>query len=326
LSTLVTGGAGFIGSHLVERLLEAGHEVVVLDNFDTFYDPKVKERNLARARDFRGFTEVRGDIRNAATYGRLPEGIDTVIHLAARAGVRPSIEDPQLYVDVNLRGTMLLLEFMRARGIKRLIFGSSSSVYGDSAPVPFSETDPGDRPISPYAATKRAGELLVHAHAQLFGIGAVCLRFFTVYGPRQRPDLAIHKFARMMSAGEEIPMFGDGTSERDYTYIDDILDGVEGAIDFLGRSPGTYEIVNLGGARTVTLADMIDQVASALGTTPSIVHMHEQPGDVHRTFADVSKAERLFGYRPSMPFAEGIRRFVEWFELEHEPVATGGFS
>lgn len=317
MKILITGGAGFIGSHLGERLLGAGHAVVALDNFDTFYDPSIKESNLARARDHHGFTEIRGDIRDPAAYARLPEEIDTVIHLAARAGVRPSIEDPDLYMDVNLRGTSLLLEFMCARGIRRLLFGSSSSVYGDAAPVPFSESDPSDRPISPYAATKRAGELIVHAHGHLFGMGALCLRFFTVYGPRQRPDLAIHKFARMMHAGESIPMFGDGTSERDYTYIDDILDGIEGALEYLNRHPGAYEVVNLGGARTISLRDMIARVAEAMGVEPRISRMSEQAGDVRRTFADVSKAESLFGYRPSVPFPEGVRRFADWYRMRH---------
>lgn len=314
---LVTGGAGFIGSHLGERLLGAGHRVVALDNFDTFYDPAIKERNLARCRAFGTFTEVRGDIRDPDVYARLPDDIDTVVHLAARAGVRPSIDDPQLYADVNLHGTVRMLEFMRQRGIRRLLFGSSSSVYGDTAAVPFSEDAPGDRPISPYAATKRAGELLAHAHGHLFGIGAICLRFFTVYGPRQRPDLAIHKFARLMAAGESIPMFGDGTSERDYTYITDILDGIEGALGLLSREPGVFEVVNLGGARTISLRDMIDHVAVAMDVQPRISRMPAQAGDVRQTYADVSKAERLLGYRPSMPFTEGLRRFAEWYRAEH---------
>jgi UDP-glucuronate 4-epimerase len=240
-----------------------------------------------------------------------------VIHLAARAGVRPSIQDPELYLDVNVNGTMRLLEFMRRRAIGRLLFGSSSSVYGDSATVPFSEEDHADRPISPYAATKRAGELLVHSHAHLYGIDAVCLRFFTVYGPRQRPDLAIHKFARLLAAGRPIPMFGDGSTERDYTEITDILDGIQGALRFLVQNPGTFEIVNLGGARTTPLRTMIESVADAVGLEPIIERHPEQPGDVRRTYADVSKAERLFGYRPSVPFNEGIRRFGDWFVREH---------
>jgi UDP-glucuronate 4-epimerase len=316
VSVLVTGAAGFIGSHLVERLLDEGMEVVGLDNFDSFYDPAVKERNLDRARGFARFTEVRGDIRDPAAYGRLPDDIDTVVHLAALAGVRPSIRDPHGYFDVNVRGTLLLLDFMKSRAIPRLLFGSSSSVYGNAAPVPFKEDDAGDRPISPYAATKRAGELIVHAHGHLYGIDSVCLRFFTVYGPRQRPDLAIHTFARRLAEGLPIQMYGDGTSERDYTYIDDILDGIEGAMRYLHRTPGAYEIVNLGGARTVTLRDMIIHVATALGVSPHIEVCGEQPGDVRRTYADVAKAERLFGYHPSVSFDEGTRRFAEWFLSE----------
>jgi UDP-glucuronate 4-epimerase len=316
VSVLVTGAAGFIGSHLVERLLDDGMEVVGLDNYDTFYDPTVKERNLDRARGFARFTEVRGDIRDAEAYRRIPYEIDTVIHLAALAGVRPSIRDPHGYFDVNVRGTLLLLDFMKDRGIPRLLFGSSSSVYGNSASVPFVEDDAGDRPISPYAATKRAGELIVHAHGHLYGIDAICLRFFTVYGPRQRPDLAIHTFSRRLLEGLPIQMYGDGTSERDYTYVDDILDGIEGAMRYLAGAPGTYEIVNLGGARTITLRDMIIHVATALGVSPRIEMLCEQAGDVRRTFADVSKARRLFGYEPSVSFEDGTRRFAEWFLSE----------
>ncbi|HUF76935.1 MAG TPA: NAD-dependent epimerase/dehydratase family protein [Longimicrobiales bacterium] len=318
MSILITGAAGFIGSHLCERLLLRGHRVVGMDCFDSFYDPWIKERNLAVARGMDGFVELRADIRDPEAYTRLPDDIECVVHLAARAGVRPSIEEPGLYVDVNINGTVALLEFMRARQIHRLVFGSSSSVYGNSAPVPFSEEDHADRPISPYAATKRSGELLVHAHADLFDMSAVCLRFFTVYGPRQRPDLAIHKFARLLAAGEEIPMFGDGSSERDYTEIEDILDGVEAAIHYTARNPRAYEIVNLGGARTIQLLRMIRLIGDAIGVEPRIRQLADQPGDVRRTFADVSKAQRLFGYAPSVPFEEGIHRFGTWYLQEQE--------
>lgn len=324
MSILVTGAAGFIGSHLSERLLARGHSVIGLDNFDTFYPPSVKERNLDVARAHDGFLELRGDLRDPDAYEGLPDDIEAVVHLAARAGVRPSIRDPKLYLDVNVNGTLLLLEFMRARGIRKLLFGSSSSVYGDTAPVPFTETDHADRPISPYAATKRSGELIVHSHAHLYGLDAICLRFFTVYGPRQRPDLAIHKFARLMTEGDEIPMFGDGSSERDYTEIADILDGIEGALRYLERSTGTYEIVNLGGGRTTSLRTMIGLLSEAIGVEPRIVRMAEQPGDVQRTYADVSKAERLWGYRPSVPFEQGVRRFADWFVSEHAPRLTAG--
>jgi UDP-glucuronate 4-epimerase len=313
VNILVTGAAGFIGSHLAERLLASGHSVVGLDSFDTFYDPAIKERNLDEARSWRRFQEVRGDIRDPDTYDRVPDEVEAVIHLAARAGVRPSIADPMLYMDVNVNGTTRLLEFIREREIPTLLFGSSSSVYGDSAPVPLCEDDPADRPISPYAATKRAGELLVHSHCHLYGLGALCLRFFTVFGPRQRPDLAIHKFAGMLRDGEVIPMFGDGSSERDYTEVEDILDGIEGALEYLLQSPGTYDIVNLGGGRTITLRQMIDEIGDAMGVQPRVRRLPDQPGDVRRTFADLSKAHRLLGYRPSVPFDEGIRRFASWF-------------
>jgi len=316
MSILVTGAAGFIGSHLVERLLTDGEEVVGLDCFDDFYDPAAKERNLAAARDHGAFHEARIDLRDPEALRGLPESVDTVVHLAARAGVRPSIEQPELYTSVNVAGTVTLLEWMRERGIRDLVFASSSSVYGNRSQVPFSEKDPVDAPISPYAATKRSGELICHTWHHLFGMSVVALRFFTVYGPRQRPDLAIHKFARLMRDDRPIPRFGDGTTERDYTYIDDILQGVAGAIDFVRASEPVFEIVNLGESRTVSLHEMISTLADEMGVQPTIRELPEQPGDVQRTFADVSKAGQLFGYRPTTEFREGIRRFLEWFRQE----------
>lgn len=316
MSILVTGAAGFIGSHLVERLLADGREVVGLDCFDDFYDPVIKERNLAAARDHAAFREVRGDLRDPGVLCGLPESVDAVIHLAARAGVRPSIEDPALYASVNVLGTVAVLEWMRSRGIRDLVFASSSSVYGNRSQVPFSEADPVDRPISPYAATKRSGELLCHTYHHLFGTSVVALRFFTVYGPRQRPDLAIRKFARLMRDGETVPMFGDGSTERDYTYIEDILDGVTGALGFVQGPDPAYEIVNLGESRTISLRRMIDTLAEELDRRPVVRELPEQPGDVRRTFADVSKAAELFGYRPTTEFRDGIRRFLEWFAEE----------
>ena len=312
MSILVTGGAGFIGSHLCERLLEDAFEVVSLDSYDDFYDPAIKRGNLAECRDHARFTEVEGDIRDAATLDRLPE-VDSIIHLAARAGVRPSIQDPVLYQDVNVGGTLALLELARKRGIRRFVFGSSSSVYGNNEKVPFSEDDSVDRPISPYAATKKAGELLCHTYHHLDGLGVLCLRFFTVYGPCQRPDLAIHKFTRLMSAGEPIPRFGNGTTERDYTYVDDILEGVMGALEYVEAHPDAYEIINLGESRTVSLNEMIDTVSRALGVTPAINELPLQPGDALRTYADVSKARALLSYAPRTGFQEGVRWFVEWF-------------
>ena len=314
MSILVTGSAGFIGSHVVDTLLESGHEVVGFDNFDSFYDVAIKERNLSSARDFDAFSQIRGDIRSAEAVASVPDDVDTIVHLAARAGVRPSIEAPAEYVDVNLNGTARLLELARDRRIDRFVFASSSSVYGENRKVPFSEDDPVDNPISPYAATKRSGELLCHAFHHLEGSSVICLRFFTVYGPRQRPDLAIHKFARLMSQGRPIPVFGDGSSRRDYTYIDDTLSGVSGALRYLDGRPGVFEVVNLGESRTVTLSEMIRVLSEEMGVEPSIDRKPTQPGDVQRTFADVSKAGALFQYLPATEFRDGIRYFLDWFQ------------
>ncbi len=307
---LVTGAAGFIGSHLVETLLEEGHRVVGLDNFDHFYDPEVKRRNVERALAFPRFRLVEGDIRDLELVEGLlaDERISTVVHLAARAGVRPSIEQPMLYTSVNLDGTSSILEAMRRRGVSRLLFASSSSVYGNNESLPFRETDNVDHPISPYAATKKAGELLCHTYHHLFGIDVACLRFFTVYGPRQRPEMAIHKFTRMMAAGEEIPMYGDGSSARDYTYIDDIVQGIL-AID---RNFTGYRIINLGESETTTLARLIELIADELGVTPRIDAMPLQPGDVRITYADIDAA-RALGYAPVTRIEEGIGKFVRWY-------------
>ena len=317
---LVTGAAGFIGSHLVERLLDRGHEVVGFDNFDDFYDPGVKRANLGAARDHEGFLLVEGDIRDADALAALPDGCTSIVHLAARAGVRPSIEQPVLYHDVNVAGTLELLELARRRGIREFVFGSSSSVYGNNRKVPFAETDPVDHPISPYAATKRAGELLCHTYRHLFGIGCVALRFFTVYGPRQRPDLAIHKFTRRLAAGRPIQQFGDGSSRRDYTHIDDILQGVEASLEYLGRTDAPFEIVNLGESQTVELARLIALISEALGVTPEIEILPPQPGDVEQTYADISRARELFGYAPTTPIEAGIPAFVDWYREAHASV------
>ncbi len=314
--TLVTGAAGFIGSHVADRLLDAGHAVIGLDNFDGFYDPAIKRRNLSRAAGHPAFELVEGDIRDPAVLAALPDDIGLIVHLAARAGVRPSIEQPLLYQDVNVTGTQRLLELARERGIRRFVFGSSSSVYGNNEKVPFSEDDPVDRPISPYAATKRAGELLCHTYHHLFGTGILCLRFFTVYGPRQRPDLAIHKFTRLLARGEEIPRFGDGGTKRDYTHISDILQGVEGAIAHLDAHPDAFEIVNLGESRTVELSRLIELIASALGVEPRIRPLPPQPGDVERTCADITKARELLGYDPNVSIEEGIPAFVDWYRRQ----------
>jgi len=310
-ATLVTGGAGFIGSHLVERLLRDGRRVVVLDNFDPFYDAAIKRDNLRRASSAPGFSLVEGDIRDpkAVAQALATAPVDTVIHLAARAGVRPSIKDPALYVSVNLDGTVTLLEACRREDVPTFVFGSSSSVYGDNDKVPFSEDDPVDHPVSPYAATKRAGELLAHTYHHLFGMRVSCLRFFTVYGPRQRPDLAIHAFARRIRAGEALPVFGDGTSGRDYTYVDDIVEGIVRAAE---RTSG-FHVWNLGGSHPVTLDEMIARLARGLSKEAILDRQPPQPGDVRRTYADIARAQRDLDWRPEVGFDEGIDRFLAWF-------------
>jgi len=313
VKVLITGSAGFIGSHLAESLLADGHTVVGIDNFDPFYDRSVKEANLADIRAGGGdFRFVEADIRDADAVDALfaDEGpFDAIAHLAARAGVRPSIEDPMLYEQVNMAGTInLLAAATRAETMPKFIFGSSSSVYGNNEKLLFSEADSVDFPISPYAATKRSGELMAHVYHRLYGLDVWCLRFFTVYGPRQRPDLAIHKFARKILAGESIPKFGDGSASRDYTYISDIVAGVRAAID---RCSG-YEIINLGSRNPVTLTDMIATVAAACGREPIVEQLPMQPGDVNCTYADVAKAGELLDYAPSMPFADGVAALVDW--------------
>lgn len=319
MSILITGSAGFIGSHLVDRMLERGLEVVGLDSFDAFYDRATKEANIGRALEHGGFTQLEGDIRDATVLGRVPDSVRCVVHLAALAGVRPSIQRPEEYASVNVQGTVVLLEWMRSRGIRDLLFASSSSVYGNNEKVPFAETDPVDFPISPYAATKRSGELICHTYHHLFGLSVLALRFFTVYGPRQRPDLAIHKFARLLQAGRAIPRYGDGSTERDYTYIDDILHGLEGALAAVGGADPAFEIVNLGGSATVRLSDMIRILGEEMGVRPEIEPLPLQPGDVQRTYADVAKARALLGYEPSTDFRAGIRSFVRWLEATEPP-------
>jgi UDP-glucuronate 4-epimerase len=308
---LVTGGAGFIGSHLVERLLAEGYGIVALDNFDSFYDPAIKRANTEQASADKNYRLVEGDIRDAGMLADLfaAETFDAVVHLAARAGVRPSIEDPVLYSSVNLDGTTRLLEACRRHDVRRFIFGSSSSVYGNNRKVPFSEADPVDHPISPYAATKKAGEVICHSFHHLFGMDITCLRFFTVYGPRQRPEMAIHKFARLMQEGEEIEQYGDGGSARDYTYVGDI---VEGVVRSLRRCSG-YRILNLGGSQTLTLKELVQKIGDGLGVLPRVKQLPMQPGDVMRTWADITQAERELGWRPEVQIDDGLKQFLQWF-------------
>jgi UDP-glucuronate 4-epimerase len=313
-NVLVTGGAGFIGSHLVGRLLgEGAWRVSVVDDFNDFYDPAVKRRNVAPYQGREGFGLYEADIRDRAALGRIFEEtrFDCVVHLAARAGVRPSLTEPVLYAETNINGTLNLLELARTHGVRQFVFGSSSSVYGENEKVPFAEDDPVFKPISPYAATKAAGELLCHTYSHLFGLRSVCLRFFTVYGARQRPDLAIHKFARLISTGSPIPVFGDGTTRRDYTFVEDIIAGVRAALDY---EASLYEVINLGESRTVELRELIGLLEKELGRDAIIDRQPTQPGDVPQTFADISKARRLLGYDPQTSIEEGIRRFVEWFK------------
>jgi UDP-glucuronate 4-epimerase len=310
---LVTGGAGFIGSHLVDHLIGNGvARMVVLDNFDEFYDPKIKRTNIATNLNHPSFRLVVCDIRNYVALRQLfsEEIFDCIIHLAAKAGVRPSVNDPRTYQEVNVAGTLNLLELARLHGIKKFIFGSSSSVYGLSAEPPFKEDAP-LAPISPYAATKAAGEMLSHTYSYLYGLQVCCLRLFTVYGPRQRPDLAIHKFARKILDKSPIPVYGDGTSKRDFTYIDDIIQGIMASIDY-DATP--FEIINLGESQTVTVNRVVELLEEVLGERAIIEQHPPQPGDLPLTHADVNKAKKLLGYRPSMPIEAGIRKFADWLK------------
>ena len=307
---LITGGAGFIGSHLVDSLLDDGVRVTVVDNFDAFYDPEVKRHNVERHLAHESYQLIEADIRDEnALESRLPHDVDIVVHLAARAGVRPSIADPLTYQDVNVRGTHNLLELCRRRGVHRFVFGSSSSVYGVNPRVPWREEDTSLQPVSPYASTKASGELLGHVYAALYGIRFVGLRFFTVYGPRQRPDLAIHHFARLMLQGKPIPVYGDGSALRDYTYVADIVDGIRAA---MGYDTTPFEVINLGNDSPVTLAALIEALEQALGVEARIDRRAAQPGDVPKTWASVEKAGRLLGYRPKVALARGLANFVDW--------------
>ena len=310
---LITGGAGFIGSHLVEHLLREGAwNVTVVDDLNDFYSPDVKRANLASLRAVGDFQFVEADIRCPESLQPIfdENEFGVIVHLAARAGVRPSLREPKLYVETNINGTMNLLELARDHGVGQFVFGSSSSVYGTNEKMPFSEDDRIHQPISPYAATKAAGELLCHTYSHLFDIRTVCLRFFTVYGARQRPDLAIHKFSRLITEGKPIQVFGDGSTRRDYTYVDDIISGVRAAIDY---KDSMHEIFNLGESETTELTRLIELLEESLGQKAVIDRQPMQPGDVPITFADISKAKKLLGYVPETKIEDGIPKFVEWF-------------
>lgn len=307
---LVTGGAGFIGSHLVEKLLALGHVVAILDDFNDFYDPRIKRENIAAVADKVHIHQI--DLRDGNAVRTLfhHEKFDVIMHLAARAGVRPSIHHPQLYYDANVIGTLHLLEAARTTGIERFIFASSSSVYGILKKAPFSEDLPITQTISPYAASKVAAEFLCSTYSHLYRLRIITLRFFTVYGPRQRPDLAIHKFTKKIHAGDPIDQFGDGTTRRDYTYIDDIMQGVIASLDYNGP---LFDIFNLGESETVQLKDLIGAIETALGKKAKINYLPEQPGDVPLTCADISKARKLLDYQPTTPLRVGLPKFVDWF-------------
>ncbi|GAB0155854.1 GDP-mannose 4,6-dehydratase [Chryseobacterium sp. Alg-005] len=337
MNYLVTGGSGFIGSHLTEHLLKNGHSVINIDNFDDFYNYEIKIKNtlesVGRPSDFEftdketdiekltflsksnNYTLYYQDIRDKNGLEKIFQAhqVDMVIHLAALAGVRPSIERPLEYEEVNIRGTMNLWELCREYGIKKIICASSSSVYGNNEKIPFAETDNVDHPISPYAATKKCGEILGHVYHQLYHIDMIQLRFFTVYGPRQRPDLAIHKFTKLIAEDQEIPFYGDGTTARDYTYIDDIIDGIIKSISYLENNLNIYEIINLGESEVINLSEMLSTIENTLDKTANKKVLPMQPGDVQKTNADIAKAKTLIGYQPDTHFQNGIKKFVEWF-------------
>lgn len=328
-SILITGGAGFIGSHLCEKLLELGYKVINIDSLNGFYDISFKRSNLYAVMAFlqkNGISADRyafcqGDIRD----GTFLEGIfgageiDAIIHLAAYAGVRPSIENPLLYMDVNVNGTVNMLEMAKKYNINKFIFASSSSVYGNSPAVPFSEAFSADMPISPYAASKKAGELICHTYSYLYGISMACLRFFTVYGPRQRPDLAICKFTRLMFEDREIPFYGDGSMGRDYTYITDIVDGIVRSVNWAKNQNGNYEIFNLGNSNPVSLKEMVKALEKATGRRARLHKMENQPGDMRLTYADIAKSRSILGYDPAVRFEDGVKAFVDWYLMEFGP-------
>ncbi len=318
----ITGGAGFIGSTLTERLLNEGNKIITLDNFCDFYDQKIKEDNIKLFLNNPNYKLYRGDIRNRIDIKKVfdENEIDVVMHLAAMAGVRPSIEDPILYQNVNGLGTQNLLEEAKLHNVKNLVMASSSSVYGNCKEVPFREDMVVDFAISPYAATKKANEVMAHVYHKLNNMNIIMLRFFTVYGPKQRPDLAINKFTRLMLNDEEIPMFGDGTTSRDYTYVDDIVDGICKSCDYVMNNDNVYEIINLGSNNPISLKQMIEVIGKTLGIEPKIKQMNMQPGDVDRTFADINKAKELLGYNPSISFEEGIKKFIEWYKEKRHSI------
>ncbi len=314
MKILVTGGAGFIGSNLCESLIKE-NQIFCLDNFCNYYNPEIKRNNIKNILNDGNFTLCEGDIRDSDFLNRIfsDNRIDIVIHLAGMAGVRPSIENPEYYADVNINGTIKILEVMKKYDVKNLIFASTSSIYGNNKKIPFSESDNVDFPISPYASTKKACELIIHNYYHLYGVSSTILRFFTVYGPRQRPDLAIHKFTDLISSGKEITVFGDGSTSRDYTFIEDIVSGITSAVEY-NRSKCSYDVINLGNNSPVKLTEMIQTIEDSLGIKAKKKYMEMQPGDVDITYADITKAENKLNYKPTTSFEEGIRRFTLWYK------------
>lgn len=312
----ITGGAGFIGSSLTKKLLDNGNKVVVIDNFNSYYDPKLKEKNVQEFYQNNNYKLYKGDIRNREEVKKIfdENNIDVIVHLAAMAGVRPSIEDPVLYQEVNGLGTQIILEEAHLHDVMNLVMASSSSVYGNCKEVPFKENMIVDYAISPYAATKKANEVMAHVYHKLYHMNILMLRFFTVYGPKQRPDLAINKFTRLMLNNEEIPMFGDGSTSRDYTYIEDIVDGIIKSCAYAATHNDVYEILNIGSNNPISLKEMIEIIGEELGVKPKIKELPMQPGDVDQTYADISKAKELIGYEPSTSFKEGIKEFIKWYK------------
>ncbi len=319
MEILITGGAGFIGSSLADELLKE-NRVIVIDNFCDFYNPEIKEKNIVEAMKNENYVLYRGDIRDKNLLNEIfsTNKIDVVVHLAAMAGVRPSIENPLLYQEVNCMGTQNILEMMKTYKVNKLVMASSSSVYGNNKKVPFNENDIVDFAISPYAATKKANEVMTHVYHELYGINVIMLRFFTVYGPRQRPDLAINKFTKLMINNEEIPMFGDGMTSRDYTYISDIVYGIKKSMAYVTKNKNVYEIINLGNSSPVTLKEMINTIGDVLDIKPKIKQLPMQMGDVEKTYADISKAKKILGYEPQVSFKDGIKKFVEWYYKNKE--------
>jgi UDP-glucuronate 4-epimerase len=325
-TTLVTGGAGFIGSHLCEHLLHKGHKVINIDSYDEFYNVETKRKHVEDTLQLlrqlglpeENYVPYSVDIRDQHMLEKIFQAHDihNVVHLAGCAGVRPSIDDPVKYYDVNVTGTLKLLEVMKLHKVTKMIFASSSSVYGNNTKVPFSEQDAVDFPISPYAASKKSGELLGYTYHHLHDINIACLRFFTVYGPRQRPDLAIHKFAKLIMAGQAIPFFGEGDSSRDYTYIDDIIDGIYKAMLWVQPDEKRYGVFNIGGSSPISLNNMVAALEKAIGKKANLQKLPIQPGDVDITYADISKSEQVLGYNPKTPFAEGIEKFIEWLKAQ----------